>query len=195
MWIIGLFLMTMLVEACSTPPMFPPGTMKDVEANTFDVQAWEDQAARPSGPTFVPHKVELAGEIIRVLHKSDGVIILAEERPLTTPLAAKPTRIEPDRTPWFAITFNGSVEPSLLQTGNRLIVVGTTTRASTEMFGGAPRLLPHLSAQCLHIWDTEGAKNRYWFSPSGMVEDYPPEERTFCREDHAADSSVSITSQ
>lgn len=198
MRIISLFAtgaLSVLLGACSTPPMFPPGTLKDVEANTFDVQTWKNQASRPSDTTFVPHKVELAGEIIRVLHKSSGMIILAEERPLATPLAANPTRIDPGRTPWFAITFNGSVNPRLLQTGNRLIVVGTTTQASTEMFGGAPRLLPHLNAQCLHIWNTEGAKNRYWLSPTGMVEDYPAEERTFCREDHAVDSSLSGTSQ
>ena len=189
MRIIGLAAISVWLSACTTPPMFPPTIMKDVEANTFDVKAWENQAYSPSNENFVPHKVELAGEIIRVIQKPEGVVILAEERPLDAYLASSPTSIQQDGAPWFAITFNGSVKSSLLQPGNRLIVVGTTNRAGPEMLGGAPRVLPHLMAQCLHIWDTEGARNKYVFSVSGAMEPYPPEERTFCLEGSNVDPS------
>lgn len=177
---IGLVTMSMWLSACSTTPMFPPAITKDVEANTFDVKAWEDQAYHPSSAAFVPHKVELAGEIIRVIQKPDGVVILAEEQPLDLPPTSSPTSVEQDGAPWFAITFKGAVEPSLLQAGNRLTVVGTTQRAGTEMLGGAPRMLPHLMAQCLHIWDREGVKNMHVYSETGFARDYPGEERTFC---------------
>ena len=189
MRIIGLVTISLWLSACTTPPMFPPTIMKDVEANAFDVKTWEDQAYSLSSGNFVPHKVELAGEIIRVIQKPEGVVILAEERPLDAHLASSPTSIQQDGAPWFAITFNGSVEASLLQPGNRLIVVGTTNRAGPEMLGGAPRVLPHLMAQCLHLWDTEGARNKYFFSVSGLMEPYPPEERTFCLEGSNAGSS------
>lgn len=182
MRIIGIVVMTVWLSACSTTPMFPPAIMKDVEANTFDVKAWEDQAYHSSSATFVPHKVELAGQIIKVIQKPDGVVILAEEQLLDTHPMSSQTNIQQDGAPWFAITFGGSVESSLLQVGNRLIAVGTTYRAGTEMLGGAPRMLPHLMAQCLHIWDTEGVKNMHVYSDAGSVEEYPPEERTICLE-------------
>lgn len=190
MRIIGLLTMSVWLSACSTTAsVFPPAIMKDVEANTFDAKAWEDQAYHPSGVTFVPHKVELAGEIVRVIQRSDQLVILAEERPLEAHPTSSPPSIEPDSAPWYAITFKGAVEPSLLQAGNRLIVVGTTYRARPEMFGGAPRMLPHLMAQCLRIWDIERAKNRYFYVPTtDAVEPYPPEERTFCLEGSNASS-------
>ena len=188
---IGLVAMSVWLSACSTTPMFPPAVMKDVDANTRDVKAWEDQAYHPSGAAFVPHKVELAGEIIRVIQKPEGVVILAEEQPLDTNPASSSTNVQQDGAPWFAITFKGSVEPSLLQAGNRLTVVGTTQRAGPEMLGGAPRMLPHLMAQCLHIWNTresEMANFSYYGGPMGH---HPPEERTFCLEGSNAGSSSS----
>lgn len=183
MRMIGLVMMSVWLSACSTFSMFPPAVMKDVEANSPDVKAWKDQAH--------PHKVEVAGEIIRVIQKPDGVVILAEEQPLDTNPASSPTSPQQDGAPWFAITFKGAVEPKLLQAGNRLTVVGTTHRASPEMFGGAPRMLPHLLAQCLHIWNTqemEEAKFSYYGGPMGH---HPPEERTFCLEGSNAGSSPS----
>jgi len=182
MRIIGLFAMCLWLGACTSTPLFPPEVTKDVEANTFDARAWEEEAYHPSSATFIPHKVELAGEIIKVIRKSDSVVILAEERPLEPHLASSQTSVEQDGAPWFAITFKGSVEPRMLQAGNRLIAVGTTYRASAEMFGGAPRVLPRLMAQCLHIWNTEGVKNLHVYSASGLVGEYPPEEQTSCIE-------------
>ncbi len=189
MRMIGLVTMSVWLSACSTTPMFPPAIMKDVEANTFDAKAWEDQAYDPASATFVSHKVELGGQIIKVIRKPDGVIILAEERPLETHFASGPASDEQGDAPWFAITFKGAVESSMLQAGDRLIVVGTTYRASSEMLGGAPRMLPHLMAQCLHIWNTEGVKNMRFYSDAGFARGYPPEERTFCLEGSRASSS------
>lgn len=184
MRIISLFAMCLWLGACTTTPLFPPEVMKDVEANSFDIRAWEKEAYHPSITPFVSHKVELAGEIIKVIRKPDSVVILAEERPLDAHLASNQTSVEQDGSPWFAITFKGSVEPRMLQAGNRLIAVGTTNRASAEMLGGSPRVLPHLIAQCLHIWNTEGVKNMHVYSASGLVGEYPPEERTSCIEEN-----------
>ncbi len=180
MRMIGLVAMSLWLSACSTTPMFPPAIMKDVDANTRDVKAWEDQAYHPSSATFVPHKVELAGEIIRVIQKSNAVVILAEERALDAPPASSPIKAEQEGAPWFAITFKGAVEPSLLQPGNRLTVVGTTHRAGQEMLGGAPRMLPHLMAQCLHIWNTRESEPANFSYYGGSMGHHPAEERTFC---------------
>ncbi|MDF0667652.1 MAG: Slp family lipoprotein [Nitrospira sp.] len=180
MRIIGLITMSLWLSACSTAPMFPPAVTKGVEANTFDAKAWGDQAYHPSSAKFVSHKVELAGEIIKVIRKPDSIVILAEERPLEAKLGTDPSSVEEDGAPWFAITFKGPAEPSLLQAGNRLTVVGTTQRAGQEMLGGAPRMLPHLMAQCLHIWNTRESEPANFSYYGGSMGHHPAEERTFC---------------
>ena len=185
MRLIGVIATSLWLSACTATPMFPPAVMKDVEANTFDAKAWEQQAYQPSGAKFSPHKVELAGQIIKVIRTPDRIVILAEEQPLEARPTSDQTNIERENAPWFAITFRGTVEPKMLQTGNRLVAVGTTSQASAEMLGGAPRMLPHLRAQCLHIWNSEGVKNMYAYF-TDFVEPWPPEERTFCREDSTA---------
>jgi hypothetical protein len=194
MRIIGLFLIGLMLGSC-THPIFPSKVMKGAETDSFDVKAWEDQAYHPShAPTFVPHKVELAGMILKVSHKADGIVILAEEQPLGASPAASSARVERENAPWFAITFQGSVDPKVLQTGNQLLSVGVTNRASPELFGGAPRMLPHLTAQCLHIWNTEEVKNMYLCTGDTTTAGrYPADERTFCVEGHTPESVPSGT--
>lgn len=59
------------------------------------------------------------------------------------------------------------------------------------MLGGAPRVLSHLRAQCLHIWNIEGPRASINYSED-FLEPYPTEERTFCRERRTASSSSGI---
>jgi hypothetical protein len=177
-----------MLGAC-TNPIFPSKVMKGAETDSFDVKAWEDQAYHPSNTTFVPHKVELAGVILQVSHKPDGIVILAEEQPLEAPPTSGSARGVRENAPWFAITFQGSVDPKVLQTGNQLLAVGMTKPASAELFGGAPRMLPHLTAQCLHIWNTEEVKNMYVCTgDTTYAGRYPADERTFCLEEPPAGS-------
>jgi len=188
MRIIGLFLIGLLVGSCSADP-FSAKVMKGVETDTFDIKAWEDQAYHPSNTAFVSHKVELGGMILQVRHTPEGIVILAEEQPLGGPPGSSPSRVERENAPWFAITFQGAVDPKVLQTGNQLLAVGMTNRASPELFGGAPRMLPHLTAQCLHIWNTEEVKNMYVCAGNrSYAGRYPADERTFCREENPAGS-------
>lgn len=188
MRLIGLFAMCALLEACTTAPMFPPEIMKNVELNTFDVEAWQKQTYRPSNAGFVPHKVELGGEIIEVIRKPEGVVLLVEEQPIENHPAYDSKSMGRGDVFWYAIAFNGSPESSMLQRGNKLVVVGMTDRGGTEVIGGAPRVLPHLQAQCLHIWNTrelEMANFSYYGGPMGH---HPPEERTFCLRDESGKS-------
>ncbi|WHZ26580.1 MAG: hypothetical protein OJF51_001375 [Nitrospira sp.] len=122
--------------------------------------------------------------ILQVSHKPDGIVILAKEQPLDADPTSSSAPAERENAPWFAIIFQGPVEPKMLQTGNRLLAVGMTNRASAELFGGAPRMLPHLTARCLHIWNTEEVKNMYLCtSDTSSAGRYPADERTFCLED------------
>ena len=184
MRIVGLFAIYVLLAACTTTPMFPPEIMKDVEKDTFDFKTWKEQAYHPSNAHFVPHKVELGGRIIKVVQKPEGVLILAEKQPVEKYPGYGPRSAEQESPLMYAILFNGFPESGMLQVGNRLAVVGATDKAGTEVIGWIPTTMPHLLAQCLHIWNTQGVKTVDDFPYEGMMGYYPPEERTFCVEEN-----------
>ncbi len=184
MRLIGLLaigVLSVFLGACTTRPFFSPEITKDAETDTFDLKAWKEQADHPSGTSFVPHKVELGGQFIKVLSKEEGVVILAEEKSLERYPGYDPTWGKREGAFVFAIVFKGSLEPSMLEAGNELAVVGTTDRPGPELIDGTPKVLPHLNAQCLHIWKTKEAALHHipWTGSMGY---YPPENRTFCLE-------------
>lgn len=147
-----------------------------------------DQSYHQSNTDLTPRKAKLAGVILEAIRNPDGVVILVKQEQLKEDTKTSPTSVEQDTAPWFALVFRGAVEPEVLQTGNHLIAVGMTDRASAESFGGAPRVLPHLQAQCLHVWNDLGVKNMYVCTGdvtyAGL---YPADERTFCLEKNTAD--------
>lgn len=177
---IGLFAMGVLLAACTTTPMFPPEIMKDVEKETFDFKAWKEQAYQPSSAHFVPHKVELGGRIIKVIQKSEGIVILAEKQPIEKYPRYGPRSVEQEGPLMFAIRYHGFPESDMLQVGNHLAVVGVTDGAGTNVIGWTPTTLPQLVAQCLHVWNTKGLRTVDDFPYEGAMGYYPSEERTFC---------------
>ncbi len=193
MRMIGLFAMCVLLEACATAPIFSPEIMKNVETNTFDVEAWRKQSYQPSSGDFVPHKVELGGEIVEVIRKPEGIILLVEKQPIKNYAAGGSKSGKRGDSFWYAITFNGAPEPSMLRRGNKLVVVGMTARPGTEMIGGAPRVLPHLTAQCLHIWNTRESEVADFSYYGGAMGHHPQEEETFCLgDDNEGSFSVAL---
>ncbi|BFU92245.1 MAG: hypothetical protein NTAFB01_34320 [Nitrospira sp.] len=188
MRLIRLFAMCVLLEACIMMPMFPPEVMKDVETNTFDVEAWQKQAYRPSNVDFVPHKVALGGEIIQVIRKPEDVVLLVEGQPIKKHPTYGSKSVEREDSFWYAIAFSGSLGSDILQRGNKLAVVGMTDRADTQIIGGAPMVLPHLLAECLHIWNTREAELANFSCYRGPMGHHPAEERTFCLEDDSVES-------
>lgn len=194
MRMIGLFAMCVLLEACTTAPIFSPEIMKNVETNTFDVEAWRKQTYQPPNANFVPHKVELGGEIVEVIQKPEGVLLLVEKQPIKHYTADSSKSAKRGDSFWYAITFNGAVDPSMLLRGNKLAVVGMTARPGTEMIGGAPRVLPHLTAQCLHIWNIRESEMADFSYYGGAMGHHPPEEETFCSgDDHEKSFPVALT--
>ncbi len=194
MRIIGLFAICVFGAfsgACTTPPIFPPEIMKDVETNTFDFKAWKDQAHQTSTTNMPPHKVELGARILNVIRNPQGIIILAEEQAIEKYAGYCPKCVKRDYPSTFAIVFAGSLDdPGMLEAGNELAVVGTTDRPSPELIAGTAKMLPHLNAHCLHIWKTEEAKMPafFWEGAMGYV---PPEHGIFCRDDSQRKSSSS----
>lgn len=181
MRLVGLSAICLLVAACTIPPIFPPEIMKDVEKDPVAIKTWKEQTSSLSGNHFVSHKVALGGQIVKVIPKPDGVIILARERPMDKYLGYGPTSIIREGAFEFAIVFNGFLDDTdMLQPGNQLGVVGTTESSSQEVIDGMPKALPHIVAQCLNIWKTDGFEPD--FAPYESAGYYPLEKRTFCRE-------------
>ncbi len=176
---ISLFAMCVLLTACTSTPMFPPEIMKDIDQEAFDVKDWKEQTAHVLSRNFVPHKIEAEGRIIKVIQKPEGVVILAEEQPAKTSLDFGPKNDLGEAPFIFTVLFNGFPEVEMLEVGNRLAVVGVTDKVQAENIGWTPSLLPHILAQCLHIWDTQGVRTVDDFAYEGMM-GYYLKEQTFC---------------
>lgn len=182
MRIIGLFAMCLWLEACTTTPLFPPEITKGIETDTVAYKAWKEQRASPSSAHFVSHKVQLGGQITQVIRKTDGVLILVEERPIDKYLGYGPTSVSRPGSFEFAIVLHGFRDADTLQAGNHLAVVGATVGSSPEPIGWQLRVLPQLLAQCLYIWKTQGFETDN-FPYEGSMGYYPLEKRTYCREE------------
>lgn len=182
MRLIGLPVMCLFLAGCAITPIFPPEVMKDVEQNSSAVKTWKEQSDRSSA-NVVPHKVILAGQIMRVLTKSEGVVLLVMEEPVEKYRGHDFTRVQQKDTFLYEISFRGFPDPGMLQRGNKLVVVGTTDGTSQETLGPGVKVLPHLSAQCLHLWQIDELEaNRF---PYGDTPGYFPPESTYCDENRA----------
>lgn len=178
MRIIALFAIGLSLAACTTTPLFPPEITKDIKNDTFAFKAWKEQTSYPSAH-ILSQKVELEGHILKVIPTRAGFVILADGRPVHEQLSYDSKDGEEEDPFRFAIIFNGTLDDGMLQAGNRLVVVRVTDKVSPEVVGWLQNVLPHLHAQCLHIWksdEIELARFSY-----GTVRRYPHEERTFCR--------------
>lgn len=184
---IGLFVMCLLLAACTTPPMFPPEFTRNIKTDPVALKAWKEQTSYPSGVNFISRKVQLGGQIIQVVRKPDGVIIVAEEQPINKYLGYGPTSVSRPGSFKFAIVLHGFPDAGTLQAGNQLAVVGATVGSSPEAIGSMPKILPYLLAHCLYIWKTQGfeADN---FPYEGSMGYYQLEKRTFCQEEGKGDN-------
>jgi starvation-inducible outer membrane lipoprotein len=116
----------------------------------FDFSAWR---LTPNAKT--DRKIQLGGRIIRADTKDGTVSIVAAQMPIVEHPAYGP-KDTGKRSGEFAITYQGKIEPNFLQTGNRLIVVGTTQTTKVIVVDDIPRSFATVMAQCLHIWNTGG---------------------------------------
>ena len=158
--------------ACATPQMFSSQVMEGVNQN-FDFTAW-----RMAPNAGVGKKIELGGRIIQVESKEGGLVIVAAQLPIVD----HPTYGPKDagkRTGEFALFYQGTIKPTSLSVGNRLIVVGTIEPAKVVVVDDMKRSLPSLKAQCVHVWVTRGKEiDEFPFNTGGGYE--PLEENTYC---------------
>jgi starvation-inducible outer membrane lipoprotein len=170
-WAIASFAMIIVVGACASPNLFPSEVMEGVDPN-FDFSRW-----RMVPNQALERKIQLGGSILQSERKDGSVTIVARQLPIVQHPAYGP-KDTGKSSGEFAIAFPGSIEPTFLQRGNRVIVVGTTKAASVVQLDDLPRSLPTVSAKCLHIWGTEGRDIADFQSFGAGYETLP--EQTFC---------------
>ncbi|HXX76632.1 MAG TPA: Slp family lipoprotein [Nitrospiraceae bacterium] len=161
----------LVFDACALYQVFPPEVTKDVD-HSFDFSAWR---LTPNAKT--DNKIQLGGRIIQADTKEGTVSIVAAQLPIVEHPAYGP-KDTGKRSGEFTITYQGQIESKLLQTGNRLIVVGTTRTAKVVIVDDIPRSFPTVKAQCLHIWNT-GSREIADFPSYGAGYE-TLEEQTFC---------------
>ena len=169
-WATAVFAIVLIVGACS-PKLFPADVMEGVDPN-FDFSRW-----RMVPNQALERKIQLGGSILQVEQKDGSMTIVARQLPIVEHPAYGP-KDTGKSSGEFAATFQGRVESQFLQRGNRVIVVGTTKAPSLVLVDDLRRNLPTMSADCVHIWATEGRDIADFQSFGAGYETLP--EGTFC---------------
>ena len=164
-------LMSTILVACAAPGVFPPDTLKGVD-QTFDFAHWR----------MVPNqaeakKIQLGGRIVQSESKEGIVTVVTAQLPIVDHPAYGP-KDTGKRSGEFAIIYQGKIDPSFLQPGNRIMVVGTTHSPKVVSVDDLPKSLPTVMAACVHLWKTGGRDIADFPSFGGGYQTL--EEDTFC---------------
>lgn len=137
------------LSACAPSTVFSPEVLDGVDPN-FDFTRWRmlpNQAGEK--------KIQLGGRIIQAESNGDGVTMVVAQLPIVEHPAYGP-KDTGKSSGEFAITYGGKIEPSFLQRGNRIMVVGVTHASKVVAIDDLPKSLPTVQATCVHIWKTGG---------------------------------------
>jgi starvation-inducible outer membrane lipoprotein len=139
----------MALSACAAHPVFPPKVMEGIESN-FDFARWHMMPNEAEGK-----KVQLGGRIVQSQTSGDMVTIVVAQLPIVDHPAYGPKDNEKNNGE-FVITYQGTIQASFLQQGNRIMVVGVTRPSKAVTVDDLTRNFPIVAAQCLHVWGTQG---------------------------------------
>jgi len=168
----GLFIVIIL-SGCGSERVFSPEVLDGVDQN-FDFTGW-----RMVPNAKVGKKVQLGGRIVQARENNGVIAMVLSQLPIVDHPAYGPTDTERSKGE-FLLLFSGKIPTNRLQTGNRVIVIGTTQTAVVVTVEDSQRSLPALRAQCLHIWNTGGKEIAEFPNFGGGYQ--PLEEDTYCSE-------------
>lgn len=160
-----------LISACAPTQVFPPEVMEGVDKN-FDFTAWRMVPNAKAG-----RNIQLGGRIIQSEAKEGTVVLVIAQLPIVEHPAYGP-KDNGKRSGEFIVSYHGKLDPTAMQMGNRVVVVGITQNAKLVMVDDIQRSLPSVVARCLHIWNTGGREVADFPSFGAGYE--PLEENTFC---------------
>ena len=156
--------------AC-TEHLFPPEAVKDLDP-ALQMGIFNSEA----DVYFKGHLAQAGGRIVATEQTPDGILITAEELPLTKGSTRVVETAKSDG--WFVFLYRGQIDKTGLQQGNELIMVGLVEGNQRISVKGIPRTAPYLIARCMHVWKT----GRYAISDYPNLPDgyYPLEQQTYC---------------
>lgn len=138
------------VSACAyTGKVFPSKVMEGVDGN-FDFSRW-----RMMTDGAESKKVQLGGRIVQSQVSGDMVTLVVSQLPIANHPAYGP-KDNGKNNGDFVIIYQGQIEKSDLQRGNRVMVVGMTHPPKVITVDDFSRSFPIVEAQCLHFWNTQG---------------------------------------
>ncbi|MBI3357475.1 MAG: Slp family lipoprotein [Nitrospirae bacterium] len=143
------FLAGIAISACASYKVFPPKVLDGVDPN-FDFTRWRMMPNQAEAK-----KIQLGGRIVQSEVKGETVTIVVAHLPVVEHPAYGPKETGRHNGE-FAITYQGTIEPTYVQPGNRVMVVGTTRPPKVVMVDDLARSLPTVAAQCVHFWNTGG---------------------------------------
>jgi starvation-inducible outer membrane lipoprotein len=161
----------MVLNACATQGVFPLKVMNGVDSN-FDFARWHKMPNEVEGK-----KVQLGGRIVQSQASGEIVTIVVAQLPIVDHPAYGP-KDNGKNNGEFVITYQGPIETSILQPGNRVMVVGVTQPSKVVTVDDLTRSFPIVAAQCLHVWTTQGRDiEEFPFFEAGYV---TLEQKTIC---------------
>ena len=133
--------------------------------------------------------LRMAGRMAGIEKQGKGSLIIAEFmlfpknpnlRPETPKIGNESTTEKKRRR--FLVVYPEPIDPQFLWSGNEFLVYGQYTGPEEYVtLVGTSRSVPHIKAQCLHVWKTGSADlQEFTDSPALGFPYYPPMERTFC---------------
>lgn len=139
-----------MMSACApTYKVFPSKVMKDVDRN-FDFSRWGMMIDGSESKT-----VQLGGRVMQSQASGDTVTIVVSQLPIVEHPAYGP-KDNGKNNGDFVIIYQGQIESSDLQPGNRVMVVGATLPWKVITVNDLSRSFPIVEAHCLHFWNTQG---------------------------------------
>lgn len=166
-------LVGMVLSGCGPQRIFSSQVLEGVDQN-FDFTGWRMVPNAKTGK-----KVQLGGRIVQAPQGDGRVAMVLTQLPIVEHPAYGPTDAGRGRGE-FLVYFNGKISANHLQSGNRVVVIGTTQNAAVVAIEDSQRSLPALTAQCLHIWNTGGKEIAEF--PNFGAGYQPLEEETYCTE-------------
>ena len=154
-WVLSCLVLVLLLPACAPNPIFPPDVSEKVDRTV----TFESLARNPDH--YKDRVIELGGQIVGSIGEQDETHMLVR----VLPIRIKPYGpVETGRLMgMFVVHFAGIIGVQDVQDGNMVVVIGAVLGAVTTTLTGAPVRRPTVSAECLHIWRTQG----------NQIEDFP----------------------
>jgi starvation-inducible outer membrane lipoprotein len=163
----------LLVFTCTPAAIFPPEVLEKVDRTV----TFEQVVNHPD--EYQGRVVELGGQILGSSVKGEEVQVLVRVLPIQTKPVYGPVDRDGERG-MFIIRYTGKVGEQDLQRGNMVIVIGPVLGGVVTSLTGVPVSRPTVSAECFHIWRTQGEPIEDYPYPKNSSRFVPLVQQTYC---------------